>query len=310
MASALDLGIIIVNYNVCALLRRCLQTVFASDGDLRFKVVVVDNQSGDDSLAMVRQEFPQVEIIANDFNAGYPAANNQGLRLLGVDKADDRVSSLDEALQPRYCLLLNPDTEVEPDTIPTLIRFLDETPNVGVVGPRLMLPNGELDHACRRGFPTPQASFYYMFGLSRLFPGSRYSRYDLKHLDIHQQMDVDSVTGAFMLVRTTAIREVGLLDDRFWMYGEDLDWAKRIKDAGWRVVYNPVVTALHVKDQSARQNPRARLEFYRAMPIFYYKHYRKQTPFWLHIMVLAGILLKGGWPLWPTIRAGSAVLQK
>ena len=309
MTAALDLGIIIVNYNVCALLRRCLQTVFASNPGYNMKVIVVDNQSTDDSLEMVRHEFPQVGIIANDYNAGFPAANNQGLRLLGVDKQGSTlVGDVDSV--PRYSLLLNPDTEVEPNTIPTLIKFMDENQDIGVVGPKLMLPNGELDHACRRGFPTPLASFYYMLGLSKLFPSSRYSRYDMKHLDINEMVEVDSVTGAFMLVRTSAIEQIGLLDDRFWMYGEDLDWAKRIKDAGWRNVYNPEVTALHVKNQSAKQNPRARLEFYRAMPIFYYKHYRKQTPFWLHILVLLGILVRGGPPLWPTIRAGEAVLQK
>ena len=196
MSTELDLGIIIVNYNVCELLRRCLQTVFASDPGYSLDVVVVDNQSTDESLSMVRSEFPQVKIVANDFNAGFPAANNQGLRLLGVDAGN---APGGQALKsPRYSLLLNPDTEVEPDTIPTLLQFMDENPDVGVVGPKLMLPNGELDHACRRGFPTPLASFYYMLGLSKLFPSSRYSRYDMKHLDIDKMVEVDSVTGAFI----------------------------------------------------------------------------------------------------------------
>lgn len=302
----LDLGIVIVNYNVCDLLRRCLETVFACGGDLQFRVWVVDNASPDESVAMVRREFPQVAVIANQENVGYPAANNQGLQAMGVGEAGHVLPGA-----PRYVLLLNPDTEVEPDTLGRLIAFMDEADGVGVVGPKLLLPTGELDHACRRGFPTPRASFYYMTGLSRLFPrSSRFAQYDLKHLSVDQQVDVDAVTGAFMLVRTAAIVEVGLLDERFWMYGEDLDWAKRIKDAGWRVVYNPVVKALHVKGRSSRQNPRARIEFYRAMPIFYYKHYRAETPFWLHFFVLLGIALKGGRPLWSDIMAGEAILER
>ena len=150
-----------------------------------------------------------------------------------------------------------------------------------------------------------------MIGLSRIFPHSRrFAQYDLKHLPVDQLVDVDAVTGAFMLVRAAAIAQVGLLDERFWMYGEDLDWAKRIKDSGWRVVYNPVVKALHVKGRSSRQNPRARVEFFRAMPIFYYKHYRAETPLWLHLIVLLGIAVRGGRPLWPDIMAGEKILDR
>lgn len=300
----LDLAIVIVNYNVCSLLRRCLQTIYASQGDARLAVCVVDNQSTDDSVAMARAEFPQAQVIANQENVGYPAANNQGLRLFGFgDGAADPL--------PRYALLLNPDTELPPTTLAEAIAFMDSHPDVGVMGPRLLLPDGTLDKACRRGFPTPATSFYHIFGLSRLFPHSpRFARYNITYLDEHQTAEVDSVVGAFMLVRCQAIQQVGLMDEQFWMYGEDLDWAKRIRDAGWKVVYYPKIIAWHVKRASSRQNPRAQIEFYRAMLIFYYKHYRPDTPFWLHGLVLLGIALKGGRPIWRDMWAGGRILRE
>ena len=298
-----DLAIIIVNYNVAPLLRRCLQSVLKSEGSFSYEVCVVDNNSGDESVAVVRQEFPQVRLIANEANVGYPAANNQGLRALGVGS--------DVQDGPRYALLLNPDTEVPPDAFAQLLAFMDENEDIAVVGPRLVLPDGSLDLACRRGFDSMSALVYRMIGLSRLFPHSRrFARYNMTFLDEHAQADVDSVVGAFMLVRTKALHGVGLLDDRFWMYGEDLDWAKRIKDAGWRIVYNPDVTVLHVKRASSRQNPRAQVEFYRAMLIFYYKHYRHSTAGWLHWLILLGIALKGGREVWRDVSAGPAILNR
>jgi N-acetylglucosaminyl-diphospho-decaprenol L-rhamnosyltransferase len=297
----LDLVIVIVNYNVAPLLRRCLESVFASEGALTYRVCVVDNASPDDSVAMVESAFPQVQLIANATNVGYPAANNQGLRALGVEGSSG----------PRYALLLNPDTELPPEALATMIAYMDAEPGVGVVGPRLVLPDGTLDLACRRGFDSMAALFYRMVGLSRLFPRSpRFARYNMTYLDEHQLAEVDSVVGAFMMVRGEAIRAVGLLDDRFWMYGEDLDWAKRIKDHGWKVIYNPAVTVLHVKRASSKQSTRAQIEFYRAMLIFYYKHYRRSTALWLHLAVLLGIALKGGRVLWPDVLAGPRLLQR
>jgi N-acetylglucosaminyl-diphospho-decaprenol L-rhamnosyltransferase len=292
---SVDVAIVIVNYNVRDLLRTCLQTVLASEG-VTYAVIVVDNASTDDSVAMVRAEFPQVQVIANQENVGYPAANNQGLRALGV---------LNEQDAPRYALLLNPDTELPPDGLAYFVRYMDDPANakVGVVGPKLLLPNGELDWACRRGFPTPEVSMYRMLGLSRLFPRSRrFGRYNMTFYEVDELCEVDAVVGAFMMVRTAVLPTVGLLDETFWMYGEDLDWAKRIKDAGWQVIYNPAITVLHVKRASSKQNPRAQIEFYRAMPIFYYKHYYQQTPLWLHWLVIAGLALKGGRAIWPDLR--------
>jgi N-acetylglucosaminyl-diphospho-decaprenol L-rhamnosyltransferase len=303
MNFVVDLAIVIVNYNVRDLLQRCLQSIFVSQGEFSFKVCVVDNNSHDASVEMVTEEFPQVAVIANDKNVGYPAANNQGLRHLGVDNAIG-------INRPRYCLLLNPDTELPPHALIKLLTYLDSQPPIGILGPKLVKLDGKLDLACRRSFPSPEVATYRMLGLSRMFSKSqRFGRYNLTYLDEDETAKVDSVVGAFMMVRTEAIDEVGLMDERFWMYGEDLDWAKRIKDRGWEVVYYPEVTVLHVKRASSRQYERAQVEFYRAMLIFYYKHYYQQTPRYLHWLILAGIALKGGRPIFSDLVAGEKILE-
>ena len=208
----MDLGVVIVSYNTVALLRRCLQTVLASEG-LQFRVCVVDNASWDGSAAMAAAEFPSVQVIANAENIGYPAANNQGLRRLGfLDDGD--------AVPPRHALLLNSDTEVPPDAFARTVAVLDGEPDVGIVGPKLVRLDGSLDLACRRSFPTPTISAYRMLGLSRMFPKHRrFGQYNLTYLDENQRAEVDSVVGAYMLVRGECIRSVGGLDETFFMYG-------------------------------------------------------------------------------------------
>jgi len=303
MWSVINLAIVIVNYNVCELLRSCLSSVYSSQGEITFEVCVVDNNSEDDSLNMVREEFPQAKIIANRENVGYPTANNLGLELLGVTTANIEQ-------RPRYCLLLNPDTEVPSNAFEFLVDYLDANPEVAIVGPRLMMLDGQLDLACRRAFPSPEVSAYRMLGLSRLFPSSpRFARYNMTFLPEDQIAEVDSVVGAFMMVRVEAVNQVGLMDERFWMYGEDLDWAKRMKDVGWKVVYNPDITVLHVKRASSRYSRRAQVEFYRAMLIFYYKHYSSSTSKPMHWLVLFGIAIKGRRSIIGDILAGPSILE-
>ncbi|MBI1258307.1 MAG: glycosyltransferase [Chloroflexi bacterium] len=293
----IDLGIVILNWNTSALLQRCLETVYASQGDFTFQVVVVDNASPDDSAEMVRREFPQAQLIVSETNNGYSAGNNLGLRALGYQ---DKGKSPDA---PRYALLLNPDTEVPPEGLRDMIAFMDAQPKVGVAGPKLILMDGSLDKACRRSFPTPLISLYHFSGLAKLFPNSpRFARYNMTYLPIDQEAEVDSVVGAYMQVRREAIEAVGLLDEVFFMYGEDLDWAYRIKNAGWSVVYHPQVVVKHVKRAASRQSQRAQLEFWRAMLIFYRKHYRTTTPLWLHSLIMTGLLLKGGRTVWTEMR--------
>ena len=294
----LDLGIVIVNWNTRDLLRRCLQTVIASEGDFSCRVVVVDNASDDESAAMVRRDFPKVDLIENRENVGYPRGNNIGLRHLGYHGARD----VDEAA-PRYALLLNPDTEVPPDALYEMIQFMDSRPDIGVAGPKLILKDGSLDLACRRGFPTPLVSFYHYSGLAKLFPRSqRFGRYNMTFADEDQDLEVDSVVGAYMQVRKTAIERVGLLDEAFFMYGEDLDWAYRVKQAGYKVWYYPAVKVHHVKRAASGKSPKAQFEFWRAMLIFYRKHFRRRTIFPVHLMILLALLFKGGPGLWREIR--------
>lgn len=293
-----DLGIVIVNWNTRDLLRRCLQTVIASEGDFSYRVVVVDNASDDDSAAMVAREFPNVDLIENRENVGYPRGNNIGLRHLGYRGARD----VDDTA-PRYALLLNPDTEVPPDALCQMIQFMDSRPDIGVAGPKLILKDGSLDLACRRGFPTPLVSFYHYSGLAKLFPRSeRFGRYNMTFADENQDLEVDSVVGAYMQVRKTAIERAGLLDEAFFMYGEDLDWAYRVKQAGYKAWYHPAVTVHHVKRAASGKSAKAQFEFWRAMLIFYRKHFRRRTIFPVHLLILMALLFKGGPGLWQEIR--------
>ncbi len=271
---------IILNYNTRDLLRDCLRSVLASSVPGGLEVIVVDNCSRDESAEMVEREFPQVTLVRSPRNGGFAFGNNLGLRVA----------------RGRYLLLLNPDTAVPPDALATLVAFMDATPQAGACGPRLVRADGSLDLACRRSFPTPEVSFYRIVGLSRLFPRSRrFARYNLTYLDEHELAEVDSVVGACMLVRREAMDQAGLLDETFFMYGEDLDWAYRIKQHGWRIYYNPAATVLHYKRESAKQRPvKTITEFYRAMLIFHRKHYARQTFFLLNWLIVAGIFLRGG----------------
>ena len=308
--AAIDLAIIILNYNTRDLLRNCLRSLHAQ-GDaqphsLRTTVYVVDNASSDGSAEMVRGEFPAVHLLANRANIGYSAGNNVALRQLGFGQepppAPDRL--------PRYALLLNPDTVVPPGALAQMVRFMDARPRVGAAGPRVRRPDGSLDRACRRSFPTPQVSFYRMVGLSRLFPRSRrFNAYNLEYLPEDAVHPVDAVVGAYMQVRREAILQAGLLDESFFMYGEDLDWARRIKDAGWEVWYNGQVQILHVKEAASSQSAKSRIDFYEAMWLFYRKHYRASTNRLLDMLITLGIVGKGGLDvsrhLWRYCRGGS-----
>jgi GT2 family glycosyltransferase len=176
-----------------------------------------------------------------------------------------------------------------------MLAFMAVHPRAGAAGPKLVRQDGSLDKACRRSFPTPATSLYHLLKLDRLFPHSpRFARYDLSYLDPDLVTRVDGIVGAFMLVRAEAIVGAGLLDETFFMYGEDLDWAKRITDAGWEVWYNPQVTVLHIKEAASRHSYRARVEFFRAMTLFYEKHYKATTPFYLDWAIRGGVWLFGG----------------
>jgi len=280
-----DLAVVIVNWNTADLLRGCLASVYESKWP-GFEVCVVDNASDDGSAEMVAATFPQARIIRNSRNAGFSAASNAGMRCFGFGS---------RGAIPKYVLLCNPDTVVPPAAFSGITGFLDTRPDAGAVGPRLVLPDGTLDLACRRSFPTPASSFYRFSGLSKIFPKSRrFGRYNLTFHDPDALVEVDCVNGAFMMVRGCVIEKVGLLDEDFFFGGEDLDWTFRIKAAGWKVFYYPAVSVTHIKRAAFRKNPAAAYEFERAMWLFYRKHYRGGTPRWLDYIIRAGLSLRGG----------------
>lgn len=290
-----ELDVIILNYNRADLLRPCLQSVLNSSISHTLRVWVVDNASTDGSAELVAHEFPAVRLIRNPVNNGFAAGNNLALRAI-LEQAPPATSA---PLPSRYVMLLNNDTVVEPDALHLLIDYLEAHPAVGAVGPKLLLLDGSLDLACRRSFPSPAVSFYRMTGLSRLFPHSpRFGRYNLTFLDPDLETEVDALVGAAMVVRLEVVREVGLLDESFFMYGEDLDWCFRIKAFGWRIVYYPrAVIHHHKRAASTRRALPSIRAFYDAMRIFHRKHYARQTSAPLNWLIEVGITLKEWWAL-------------
>lgn len=284
--------LLIVNYNTAPLLRRCVARVMESEAAIPYTITIVDNGSCDASVTMVRQEFPTVNLVESRRNLGFAGGNNLGLR--------DILARLpnDAELSRHYVLLLNTDLFVAPETLQVLVDFLDAHPDTAVVGPRVELRDGSLDLACRRAFPTPRSALAKLLGLSKRFPRStKLAGYNLTHLDPNQITEVDSVMGACMLVRVAAItgpRGAGLLDEAFFMYGEDLDWAFRMKQRGWRVFYNPTTSVLHYKGAtSSRRSERMIVEFYRAMYLFHRKHYARDMWRPLNWLVTVGIVARG-----------------
>ncbi|MFL0376183.1 glycosyltransferase family 2 protein [Paenibacillus amylolyticus] len=274
----LDASIIIVNYNTCQLTLDCLASVYASQTSYKYEVIVIDNASHDGSVEAIREVYPDVQLIANQNNTGFAVANNQGM----------------EVAKGRYVLLLNSDTVIQPDTLHTMIYCMDRHPEMGASGCKVILPDGSLDKACKRGFPTPSASFYYAFGISRLFPDRpKFNQYQMGHLSPDDEYPVDCLVGAFMLVRRETIDQVGGLDETFFMYGEDIDWCYRIKEAGWGIFYYPRTYIVHYKGGSARRKPlKITYEFHRAMWVFHRKHYAKKYSLLTNTAVWMGISLK------------------
>ena len=257
----------------------CLRSVFACETKYSFEVFVVDNASSDGSVEMVKTEFPQVKLIESLENVGYAKANNVAIR----------------QSSGRYVLLLNSDVEVSRDTFDKMLEYMDNNLSVGIAGCRVVKPDGTLDLASRRSFPNLWSGLFRVTGLSLLFPTSRLARYNLTYLSEDQIEEVDSVMGAFLLLRRQLMDKVGLLDEDYFMYGEDLDWCFRAKAAGARVMYVPVTRVVHHKGSSSRKLPgKALYEFHRAMQIFYDKHYRTKHNFVINFLVKVGIWSRYG----------------
>jgi N-acetylglucosaminyl-diphospho-decaprenol L-rhamnosyltransferase len=287
--SGRTLHVVTVNYRSLDMTIDTINHVIASHvDDCRLVIWIVDNGAQDGSSEALEAAFPDANVISSGRNLGFAGGNNLALaQILPAIPPTERDRT--------FVLLLNSDVQVHPDAIQRCLDFLESHPEAGVVGPKVVLPDGQLDLACRRGFPTLSNSFWKLSGLSRRYPGNRrFAGYNLTYLPEEETSEVDSVGGAFMLLRVRAIDAAGILDERFFMYGEDLDWAYRIKGAGWKVFYFPEASVLHLKSASARRQSRRMIfEFYRAMWLFHAKHYAPQTIFVVNWLVMIAIVARG-----------------
>jgi GT2 family glycosyltransferase len=278
----MDLSIIIVNFETFQMTQQTIKSVLNHGNPFSYDIYVVDNASEDGSFEELQKTFAKeseegkIKFIQNSENGGFAQANNLALK---------RTNS-------EYVLLLNSDTVVVGDCLEKSMNYMKNHPDTGILGCKVLLPDGTLDKACRRSFPEFSVSFYRMTGLSKLFPKSgRFGRYNLTYLDEDETYEVDCVMGAFMLLKSSTIDDVGLLDEKFFMYGEDIDWCYRTKTAGWKVIYYSEAEIIHYKGSSntKKQNKRMIHEFYRAMYIFYNKHYKENYPWITTLATYMGI---------------------
>lgn len=260
----MDLSIIIVNYKTLELTTSCIDSILKSNTkSLDYEIIVVDNASEDGSIESIQNQFKSVKTIINHENQGFSKANNLGMKASVGD----------------YVLLLNSDTIVELNTLKGAYDFIKDHKHIGALGCKIMLPSGKLDVACKRSFPTPLNGIYHSLHLDEAFPDSvRFGAYNLTYVDENKICSIDCIMGAFMMVPRKVIDAVGILDEDYFMYGEDVDWCYRIKNAGYQVMYYPQVRIFHHKKASGigKRNPKVIEAFYDSMIIFYNKHYQNK----------------------------------
>ncbi len=256
-----DLAVIIVNYNSKEFLARCLDSLPSSAGSVDFAAVVVDNASLDRDFSQLERGHHWAQFILNSRNMGFSVGCNQGIN----------------AVEARRYLFLNPDCLPGKGAIESCWRFLEENPQAGIVGCRINHPDGSLQLACRRSIPSPWPALCRILKLSLLFPKSRvFAAYNLTYLDENETSQVEAVSGSFMMWRRELIDTSGMMDEDYFLYGEDLDFCLRAAQAGWEVYYFPQAEAVHYKGRSvATDARRSRFHFYDAMEIFYRKHFSK-----------------------------------
>ena len=315
------LSIIIVNYKTYELTKQTIDSIIEKNVEFDYEIRLIDNASNDGSIEKLENDFKsqleseKIHIIKNRQNLGFAKANNKGIKIS----------------KGKYILLLNSDTEIIGDCLSSAVRKMEEEPDIGALGVKVVLPDGTLDHACKRGFPSPLSSFYYFSGISRFFPESKiFSAYKAGHIGEDEEADIDALTGAFMLMRSEAVKRAGLLDEAYFMYGEDIDLCYKIKKLGYRVVYYPKVSIIHYKGGSSlsknidaeeknirqtgqnasfnkkksfikkssikgtkvKKNPKTIYEFYRAMEIFYDRHYKDKYPAYVGKLIKTAIYIK------------------
>lgn len=264
-------------------LEQCLQSVMVAAERVSTEIFVVDNNSVDGSVAMVRSKFPNVKLIANKDNVGFSKANNQAM----------------EIATGEYVLLLNPDTLVEEDTFEKVVRFMDEHPDAGGLGINMVDGKGNFLPESKRSLPTPEVAFYKIFGLSWLFPKSkRFGKYHLTYLDKNETHEIEVLSGAFMLMRKEALDKVGLLDEDYFMYGEDIDLSYRITLGGYKNYYYPEARIIHYKGESTKKGSLNYVfVFYNAMAIFARKHFSKERAQMFSLLINFAILLRASMSL-------------
>ncbi len=286
-----DLSIVIVSYNTKDLLKECIESIYKNSKDLSLEIIVVDNNSYDGSVEMISKNFKDVILVKNKENLGFSKANN-----IGVKKSSGK-----------YVLFLNSDTLVKENTLRYMVKFMDEYKDAGAATCKLKMPNGKIDDASHRGFPTPWNSFVHFSGLSKIFPKTKiFGGYNLSYLDFDKTHKIDALAGAFMIVRRTAGEQVGWWDEDYFFYGEDIDFCFMLKQKGWEIYYVPQVNILHYKgvtggikkhskhittaDEETRI--KSQKERFRAMRLFYKKHYEQKYPWIVTRLVYFGISVK------------------
>ena len=268
----MDLSVVIVNYQTFELTKNTINSIFEYDYPFELEVIVVDNASSDDSMSRLQDYFgDRVRFIASAKNNGFAAGNNQALRVV----------------EARYVLLLNSDTIVWENTLESIYDYMEDHKDVGACGCRVLLENGELDKACKRSFPNVKNSFFRLFHIPT---NSADDNYNLDNLPDDEIYEIDCLTGAFMFMRKEALDTAGLLDETFFMYGEDIDLCYRIKNSGWKIIYYGESKITHLKGASSKkQKSKLIYEFYRAMYIYYKKHHAEESSFIVNIVVYIGI---------------------
>jgi len=272
----IDLSIVISNYNTRELLKKTLVSSIKSTKNIRTEIIVIDDASSDKSAEMVKNEFPKLKLVQNITNKGYSKSYNIGTKLA----------------KGRYILHLNSDiTFLGKYKLDYLLEFMDDHPKIGITGCKIVKLNGRIDLPCKRAFPTISNIFWQTIGLSNLFPKNKlFGKYYLSYLNENEIQPVDCLMGAFMLIRKNVFKQIGLLDEQFFIYGEDIDFCYRTKKAGWEIYYNP---KLIVKHHHGGTTNKSRLKhifkFHHAMLLYYKKHLAKNNSYILNCFVYFGI---------------------
>jgi len=275
----MDLSIIIVSWKVRDLLEKCLHSIFEQTKNIQFEVFVVDNASGDGSVEMVREKFPQVDLTASAENLGFAKGNN-----LAIKKA-----------RGRYILLLNPDTEILDNALEKMVNFMDAHPESGIAGCKLLNPDLTLQPSVR-AFPDLASQIFILLKIHHLLPhGKAMYKYLVHDFNYEKTQEVDQMMGAFMIIRKEVINKVGLFDEKFWIWFEEVDFCKRAKEAGFKIFYTPEAKIIHHFGQSFKQvmNVKKQKDFNRSLSYYFKKH--GTVGEWLTIQLLRPVSLILAW---------------